>query len=89
MQQIDDMIAQLQSLKASLTQNTETRRTRHVSKMAKNLSHGDVALIGEHGFLEVNVWVQMGDEVTFGQNTRILSVPADQRVTVRREHAQG
>lgn len=86
MQEIDDMIAQLQTLKAKLTQNTEARGVRHVSKMAKNLSHGDIAMCGQWGFVEVNVWTQMGDEVTYGENTRVLTIPATQRVTIRREY---
>lgn len=84
MQEIDDMIAQLQRLKAKLEENTETRTTRHVSKMAKNISHGDIAMTGSFGFQEVNVWTLTGGVVTYGQNARVLSVPENQRVTVRR-----
>lgn len=89
MQEIDDIIAQLETLKARLVTNAETRSTRHVAKMAKNLGHGDVAMCGPFGFVEINVWCNMDGHVTYGENTRVMTVPANQRVTVRREYVSG
>jgi len=84
---IEEIMAELQQAIAEQTDAREevtTGKPRLVSKMAKNLSHGDVAMTGQWGFVEINVWVQMGDTVTYGQNQKVNTVPADQRVTIRR-----
>lgn len=79
----------IEELQTAITAQTEARedlsgKPRHVSKMAKNVSHGDLALIAPFGFLEVNVWAQWGDSVTLGKNDKIVTVSATQRIKVRR-----
>lgn len=84
---IEEIMAELQQAIAEQTEAREeatTGKARHISKMAKNLAHGDVAMTGQWGFVEINVWMRMGDTVTYGENQRTNTVPADQRVTIRR-----
>lgn len=78
----------MDELQQAITAQTEVRelRLRNVSKMAKNVSHGEIVDLPYWGAVEITCWVGMGDTVTLGDGTRTATVPANERLTVRRAY---
>lgn len=58
---------------------------RTITKMAKNLAHGDVVEVDKGVVFTVSTWSRDGDAVAFGDGTTtIWTAAADARVRVRK-----
>jgi hypothetical protein len=75
-------------LQDAVTANAEVResKVRNVSKKAKNIQHGEIVDLPYWGSVEIAIWCRMGGTVTLGDTTRFTTVPAEERLRVRRSH---
>lgn len=85
--EVSDVIAGLQGLVKTLEMNTYARTKRRVvTKMAKNIEHGDYVEFGDFGWGQVNAWVAQGDEIMIGAPQKPgLTFKATDRVRIQRE----
>lgn len=89
--EVADIAAQIARLSEVLGQMTEAKtppeKRRVISKMAKNVEHGDTLSFPDFGWGEVNCWVYHGDTDTVvlgAPGMPMLTFPGTQRVRVKR-----